>query len=79
MTGKDTFQVNAWIMGLIAILVAGSLGLNVHFLRGIADRNTTEIAENRKAIAEGIKWMQTHTQEAEKRITAVETKLEALD
>lgn len=76
---SEKFEVNGWMMSLVALLVAGSLGLNVHFLRGIADRNTSDIQENRTAIAEGIKWMQTHTQEAEKRITALEVKVETLD
>lgn len=71
----DKFEVNSWVMGLIALLVAASLALNVHFLRSIADRNTAEIADNREAIAEGIKWMQSHTQEAEKRLTKIETTL----
>ena len=78
MTGKDTFQVNTWVMGLVAVLVTGSLAMNVHFLQQLAERNSSDIMKNQAAIAEGIRWMQSHTQESEKRITALETKVAAI-
>jgi sensor domain CHASE-containing protein len=79
MTGKETFQVNSWMMGLLALLVAGSLGMNIHFIQSLADRNSADIHRNQQAIEEGIKWMQSHTQEAEKRLTVLETKVDAIE